>query len=264
MAVVYRGDGAWGIGEGSPLTAAEVDQNFWDNVLRLVALETAVPPIDTITSIQLIGSQLTIFTDAGGEFGPFTVPIATFHWTGDWVADHLYSELELFLYQNDIFSSVTVYMVLRDHTSELAFDPNLLDGGEPVYEQLFQGPSISRQEFSFHVTGTPTANAVLFRMVALQNFFLSTTSEFTPNVRVWSVTPPVAVATYTLWRTNDSTHERTFIGSITVQPTGAAEMVIENDVEQIFSNYLLTVEAPANPEGVHADFDMTFGVTMGL
>lgn len=49
MAVVFRTDGAWGTGLGTNLTAAQVDNNFWEILERLATLETADPAVGTLT-----------------------------------------------------------------------------------------------------------------------------------------------------------------------------------------------------------------------
>jgi hypothetical protein len=134
VAILYRTAGAWGAGNGANLTPAQVDNNFWEVVGRLVDLETgAVASVNNILNISLVGTQLTVTMDDFSQFGPFTVPIAAFHWRGAWAVDTDYSELDLFY-----STGSGVFMVLLDHTSDAyTFDAAYLVDGQPAYQQLF-------------------------------------------------------------------------------------------------------------------------------
>jgi len=132
MTIIYRTTGAWGAGLGSNLSPAQVDNNFWEVVGRIVDLESgAVATVNQIQSITLTGTQLSITMEDYSVFGPFTVPTATFHWTGEWAPSVPYFELDLFFE-----SGSGTYIVLLDHTSDLTFDPDFLVGGEPAYKLI--------------------------------------------------------------------------------------------------------------------------------
>jgi hypothetical protein len=140
MAVIYRTAGAWGAGKGSNLSAAEVDENFWDHAQRILALETDLPSPHEIADIIVNGSQMTIVMDDATTFGPFTLPTATFHWRADWAADTDY-------FVNDIVKVANngIYLVRADHhTVALStFDPSLLVGGVAAYYKMFALPGSS-------------------------------------------------------------------------------------------------------------------------
>jgi len=76
MAIVYRGTGAWGVGKGSNLTAAEIDGNFWDHEGRIDTLETTPAAAVEISSITQAGDTITIHMDNGDTYGPFNLPYA--------------------------------------------------------------------------------------------------------------------------------------------------------------------------------------------
>lgn len=78
MAIIYRTAGAWGAGKGSNLTAAEVDENFYDHEGRIDALETNPPEPNEITNITISGTQITFHFADTTTIGPLTLPRAPF------------------------------------------------------------------------------------------------------------------------------------------------------------------------------------------
>lgn len=75
MAITYRTDGDWGTGKGSNLTAAEVDENFYDHEERIAALEaTGGTDGVGISNITQSGTQLTVHLTDASTLGPFTLP----------------------------------------------------------------------------------------------------------------------------------------------------------------------------------------------
>jgi hypothetical protein len=71
--MLYKTNGAWGTGTGAPLTAANVDGNFYEADSRLRALET-YPGGPSIQSISQVGTTLTI-TKTDGTTDTFTIPM---------------------------------------------------------------------------------------------------------------------------------------------------------------------------------------------
>lgn len=131
MAIVYRTPGAWGTGKGTNLTNVEVDENFWQLVLRLIAIETNPPTAIGIANIQVIGSQFKIILDDATEFGPYALPIAQFKYRGDWQNDMTY-----FPFDNVTVPGFGLFMVLVEHATPVlpgVFDPNLTVGGLAAY-----------------------------------------------------------------------------------------------------------------------------------
>jgi hypothetical protein len=154
MAILYVTTGAWGVGTGSPLAAADVDNNFYELDQRVEALETGGVQPNNIANITLVGSQMTIIMEDASIFGPFTVPIAMLHWRGDWVEDEDYNELDIIF-----VAGQGTYLVLRDHTSDpYAFDPAAVDEeANPLYFLLFAVPNFDPATFNLESLGNVAA-----------------------------------------------------------------------------------------------------------
>lgn len=133
----YRTSGAWGSGEGRRLTSAEIDQNFYDVVQRLDAVEADVAagwnPISNITST---GGSLYIHLTSGTIFGPLPFPAARWNDAGTWLAGTTYYPNDLITIEGD-----GVYHVLQAHVAEATFDADQLIGGERVYNLMIAIPN---------------------------------------------------------------------------------------------------------------------------
>src|SRR5512139_1097480 len=114
MAVVYRTDDAtrWGSGLGRPLHPGELDQNFWDVLQRLTALETSPPVPVSIASISYDAGTITINLNNGSSFGPFALPVAMPKWMGSWFNSTAYKYHDLVS-----VARIGIFMVLVDHVS---------------------------------------------------------------------------------------------------------------------------------------------------
>lgn len=77
MTLTYRGDGAWGSGKGSNLTAPELDGNFYHLVQEIAAAVGMIEEPVGISNIVQTGSTFIVVLDDSTELGPFTLPIAT-------------------------------------------------------------------------------------------------------------------------------------------------------------------------------------------
>lgn len=147
--IIYVTTGAWGAGTGVPNSAAQIDANFYDLDARVADLETNPPLPVNISNIQVIGSQLKIFMDNGDEYGPFTLPVATFEWRGPWVATQQYYELDLVTVVGE-----GLFMVRVDHVADATFDPDRTITGNQVYLKLF-GDDPFRYDFGPFIPGKP-------------------------------------------------------------------------------------------------------------
>jgi hypothetical protein len=130
--IVFRTLGAWGAGKGANLTPTEVDSNFWSLAQAIVELQDAPADPVGIASITVAGTQMTITLTDGAVMGPFTLPVLTFRWRGEWTPMTLYAELDVFTVEN-----TGIFLVQIDHTSGATFDAGLLVGGQPALLQLF-------------------------------------------------------------------------------------------------------------------------------
>lgn len=138
ITITYRTTGVWGAGKGSNLNAVEFDENNYSLALAVQYLADNPPTADNIDHITVTGNSMTITTQLGTVFGPFTLPIAEFRDRGAFAdaTDYEYG---------DIFTAGTsLVMVLQDHTSEAPFNPAATGvGALPLYRVLFNGANLS-------------------------------------------------------------------------------------------------------------------------
>ena len=136
----------WGAGAGSGtggnLTPLQFDENMWEFLTRIQALENDPPEAISVAGFTVIGSQFQVNMSDGSTRGPYDLPIATFRFVGEWINN--LPLLELDLVQKAGFG---LYLVLISHTtpdSPAEFDPNATDEdsgsptfGEPLYQLVY-------------------------------------------------------------------------------------------------------------------------------
>jgi hypothetical protein len=171
MSLKYRTNDSdrWGAGKGANLTPKEVDENFWDLLQRLLAVEENPAQPAQIGDIQIVGNAMTITLDDGvTTFGPFLLPQAAFTFTGDFQALHTYAVYD-FLTAND-----GLYMVRLAHTSASTFDPAATQGGDPAYRLIMPFPNL--YDLGFFFPGAPglgiASGGAMFTFVANRAFYL--------------------------------------------------------------------------------------------
>jgi hypothetical protein len=131
--ITYRTIGSWGAGKGANLQASEVDNNFWSLAEAINALINNPPAANGIGAINVSGTQMTIILNDGQVMGPFTLPVLTFRWRGEWQPFTPYAQLDVFTVE-----ASGIFFVLIPYTSSDPFDPNVTDGsGNPILQQLF-------------------------------------------------------------------------------------------------------------------------------
>lgn len=131
--LVFRTSGAWGPGKGADLDPIEVDRNFFELASGILALQQNPASANGIAQITVNGTQMTIGLTDGTELGPFTLPVLTFRWRGEWLVDTGYFTLDVVKVDN-----VGIFLVQVQHTSDaVSFDPTLTINGSLVYVQLF-------------------------------------------------------------------------------------------------------------------------------
>jgi hypothetical protein len=153
--IIFRNtDGAkWGAGKGSALTSLEGDENNWEFLQRIQAIEGNPPLPVSIANITVVGSQFQVELTDGSSLGPYALPVATFELKGEWVNDMLYHELDMVSVANR-----GLYLVRIEHTtpsSPAIFDPTATDGGgNPLYLLLF-GEDEYIYDIGFFFPGKP-------------------------------------------------------------------------------------------------------------
>jgi hypothetical protein len=140
--LTFRTLGAWGAGKGANLDAGEVDSNFWSLAEAIVDLQSNPALPVGIASISVSGTQMTITLTNGEVAGPFTLPVLTFRWRGEYEAGISYAALDVFTVTtgNPWIDTATVrygiFMVQIAGTYG-TFNPDEAVDGQPAYLQLF-------------------------------------------------------------------------------------------------------------------------------
>ena len=120
----------WGSGLGHNLTAAQIDQNFW-NLKEAVDGFTA-PAAITITSVTVAGAEMTFHMSDASTIGPIAIPVLSFRYLGAWQPFFSYNVLDTFF-----VVGVGIFTVEIAHTSGASFDPNIMVAGNSALLQLF-------------------------------------------------------------------------------------------------------------------------------
>lgn len=129
---VYVTTGAWGAGGGVPLSAAEIDTNFYRVVQRIETLEDDPPTGPYPTSITLAGTSFTMGLSDGSTLGPITFTIPMPSWRGDWAPSTSYQGLNFFRAPGGELGTVMIA-----HTSAGSFDWAADDGsGNLLYRNI--------------------------------------------------------------------------------------------------------------------------------
>lgn len=131
----YRGNGAWGSGKGSNLTAVDFDANTYEFDTRITELEENPPEAVSIDHFVVSGSLLTIVLSNGSTHGPFSLPMAQWRWTGPW------QPLITYLPGDITTVDGAVYFVRVMHVAATAFDAGLFTDSGYVYIRILDRPA---------------------------------------------------------------------------------------------------------------------------
>lgn len=201
----------WGDGKGSPLTAVEVDENFYTLADKVKTLQDNPPTPIEIGTFQVIGSQLKIFLTDGTEFGPYTLPTAQFNFRDEWQPDGVqYYELDLVS-----VAGRGLFLVRLDHLSAATFDPDATDGdGNALYLKVF-GEDTYIYTFGFFYPGTPGVGIppeeTMFAHLFGENVFLTT--DFANSLARLQIAGDNDM-TFTMYKNEDEIGTLSFTGSV--------------------------------------------------
>jgi hypothetical protein len=133
--IVYRTAGPWGAGQGSRLSANQVDFNFYNHDQAISALTASIPA--GIAYFYVNGNQLFVVLTDHTVLGPYILPTAAWNFRGAWLPNTSYSV-------NDVVTfGGSAYLVIFAHTSAATFDPNANDGhGHNLYGLLVQANDV--------------------------------------------------------------------------------------------------------------------------
>lgn len=136
MTITYVGNGAWGTGQGAPLSQPQHDGNVFDHETRIAALE-AIPPGVGIDDITSSGNVVT-FHLSNDTTIDIAFELPEFNPRGEWLNDTAYAYPDLVTVSN-----LGVFLVKEPHTTPAApaeFDPNAIeentDGDVPLYQLM--------------------------------------------------------------------------------------------------------------------------------
>ena len=134
MSKTYRTDDLtrWGLGYGQDLDPVQVDLNEWDSETRLTTLEAdALVAAVGISSIAVVGDQMTITMTDSTIQGPFIIPVGGFNNRGFWSPTTFYNVDDIFSVSGSLYQSIFPFI------SPSVFDPNATDGlGHNLYALL--------------------------------------------------------------------------------------------------------------------------------
>jgi hypothetical protein len=134
MGILYVDDGPWGTGVHRLLQPSEIDANFFQVAQDIAAKAVQGVGIDHFV---VTGNQLYVYLTDHSIIGPYTLPIATITFIGNWVPNSPMLTNQIFTYNG------STYIVLLNHTSAATFDPNDNDGmGHNFYGLLLSNPTM--------------------------------------------------------------------------------------------------------------------------
>lgn len=142
----------WGGGQGTNLTAAQVDINFYSLFTAIEAIENAQADgagIDFISQ-PVNGNQIFVHLTDHRVLGPFTLPTANWNPRGQWQPATAYAPFDTVSFNGQL------YLVTVPVTSAATFNPSATDGdGHTVYVLILATPENS----------LPTGGAVKNKLV---------------------------------------------------------------------------------------------------
>jgi hypothetical protein len=153
----------WGTGQGSNLSAAQVDVNFWILYSALTSLQDhALTNENQIDYFSVVGNQLYVTMMNHEVFGPYLLPVAAWNFRGPWTPLTPYSVMDVITHDG------AVYLVIFAHTSFGAFIPGANDGaGHNFYGLLLEQPQdelpydgLAGQVLTVLDAGSPTGTPV--------------------------------------------------------------------------------------------------------
>ncbi len=107
----------WGAGQGSDLSATQIDINFWVLLTAVQALQTSTAEVASIDHFVILTNQLFVHLTNHVVLGPYTLPSAQWTFRGPWAP---LTEYQFF----DVFTNNrTIYLVLFPHRSNALFSP---------------------------------------------------------------------------------------------------------------------------------------------
>jgi hypothetical protein len=228
--IVYRGQGPWGSGKGSNLTAAEMDTNFF-HVSELIGnLEDNTTDPYSISGISVANGAMTVTTADGRSFGPFALTAVALSWQGAYQPGALYKAGNFF------YVNGNVYLVLQAFIAATTFDNTTVLNGKPIAVCVGGQPVLS--DLAFFCPGQ--SGGLVFQYVAARSLTLQSVAAY---LRI----APSADQVFTVGKNGVS------VGSFAIASGNSATSANIN--ASLATGDVLTVSSPLSPSG--ADLSVT-------
>lgn len=126
----------WGGGQGSNLSATQVDLNFWTLFEAIQAIQSEPDNFAGIDFITVMaGDQLYITLTDHRVMGPFTLPTSEWNPRGVWQPNTAYAPFDVVTFNGSL------YLITIGHTSAATFSPFATDGnGHNLYNLILNSP----------------------------------------------------------------------------------------------------------------------------
>ena len=160
MPIIFRTEDEtkWGAGKGSNLTPGEVDENIWELLGRIAALEDSPPTAISIDHFEVVGALMYVHMSNLAVLGPYTLPVSAWAMRDAWQPLTPYAAMDV------VTNGGSVYLVNRAHTSAAAFDPYATGGsGLDYYSLLLKNPDPIFDFAFFYPDQIRAAGATLFQ-----------------------------------------------------------------------------------------------------
>jgi hypothetical protein len=240
----------WGTGKGSPLNAVEVDTNFWILFSLILNLEANPIQPNQISSISVANNQMTVTMADTTTFGPFTLPVASFHWKDVWAANTAYKAWDVFETNTGLF------LVLQDHTSNPTFNSTDGNVAGDYYKTMVKYPVTL--DIGFFFPGLPgtgiAANGPIFAYLAAHDFYLK---AGLPQSIAKVMTGFTSATSFEVQQNGVAIGSLNFSAGSTI-----GTFIFDADV-QFFADDILSVITPASIDATGANLMVTFAATKG-
>jgi hypothetical protein len=279
MTIIYRTPGVWGGGQGSNLTAAQVDENFFDLFSAITALQDhSLTSENQIDYFATAGNQLYVHMMNHEVFGPYTLPTAQWNFRGPWTALTTYNFMDVFT------ANGAVYLVIfpptgTPYTSASTFSANANDGsGHNYYGLLLAQPedelptggtvgqvlamatgspyntewSSLTRVFGLFVAGTPLSDELLLQYIIPEE--MTFPSGLTGS-EAYCGTEPTTDQVFNLYQNGVA------IGSITFSPSPSTNFTLTAAVT-FNPGDKLTLVAPSSVDPHMANISITLVATL--
>lgn len=176
MAITYKSAGDWGPGKGAPLTAEEIDSNFYQLTQQLTALRDDPNPVVSIESVEAFQGGFKIIMADATEYGPFYIPMNAFRWRGDWAPETEYMKRDIFQVEG-----VGLVVTLISHTSLLEFSLNTVTEDEEAFAYQLMFADTRTYDICYYAPGVIAqgldVDSPILQIVAARNFFIPSTDS---------------------------------------------------------------------------------------